>query len=109
MAAITVVTNTVALERLANGLGPKIQAILAEVADFMEQRAKDLAPVRTGNLRDSINAVIDGWSVQLGSGADYAAAVEFGLTTMIARPYMTPAIEEGARLLWQRIAELFDE
>lgn len=61
------------------------EKIIPEIVDDM----KRLAPVDTGELRDSIEAVGDGKIV---IGADHAAYVEFGTEIMAAQPYARPAL-----------------
>lgn len=55
--------------------------------------AKEVVPVRTGHLRDSIDIQGEGQNfIEVGADADYAAFVEFGTSRMEAQPYMTPQI-----------------
>lgn len=68
---------------------------VANIAKALERRARELAPVRTGFLRDSIVAyeVRPGtWHVD--ARAPYAAYVEYGTRYMHAQPFMTPASVE---------------
>ena len=62
-----------------------------------ESYAKDLCPVKTGNLRNSISHAIrdEGGTVELGVGSnvEYAPYVELGTVKMSARPYLRPAAE----------------
>lgn len=60
-------------------------------------RARQLAPVRTGQLRASINAEAQGETrFVIGASAPYATYVEYGTSKMAAQPYLRPAIEEYA-------------
>jgi HK97 gp10 family phage protein len=88
-----------------------------EVAERLEQRQKDLCPVRSGELRDSITTTVQQlprtirWSV--GPNKEYAEYVEFGTGIrgeaspgagdgpynpawpgMPAQPYVRPAYDE---------------
>lgn len=108
MPGLEVTYTSKPLRTFARTMGSDLQVILVEVAEFIEMRAKQLVPVVTGNLRDSIRVIVQGWQILAAAGADYASMVEFGTTVVAARPYLIPAIEEGARLLWRRIAELFE-
>ena len=60
-----------------------------------ESHAKQLCPVDTGYLRNSItNATEDnGHTVVIGTSVEYAPYVELGTRRMKARPYLRPAIE----------------
>lgn len=63
--------------------------------------AKQLAPVATGNMRDSIEqteqANADNLRSVIESPADYSAFVEYGTVNMEAQPFFTPAFESARR------------
>lgn len=63
--------------------------------------AKQLAPVDTGNMRDSIEqterASADNLRSVMESPADYSAFVEYGTVNMDAQPFFTPAFESARR------------
>ena len=67
---------------------------LSQWAGNVEALAKQLVPVRTGFLRSSIYAYINGWVATVGASAPYASFVEFGTRYMQARPYLYPAIQQ---------------
>jgi HK97 gp10 family phage protein len=56
--------------------------------------AQQLAPVRTGELRDSIavETSSDGLVVRIVAGVDYAIFVERGTVYMAAQPFIEPAV-----------------
>lgn len=60
----------------------------------------------TGNLVNNIAVTFDedGFGANVESNAEYSAALEFGTTTMAARPFMHPAKEE-ARPAVQRMLQ----
>ena len=59
----------------------------------VEDRARELAPVSTGALKDSITTwQIDG-GVQIGSDLPYAYWVEVGGAQTTAQPYLRPSLE----------------
>lgn len=59
-----------------------------------ESHAKQLCPVDTGNLRNSItHAQLDENTEIIGTSVSYAAFVELGTVRMKARPYLRPAAE----------------
>lgn len=84
-----------------------VRAALREAAGEVVLIAKALAPVDTGTLRDSIHVeegedggvAIVADPVQDRAPDGYAAFVEFGTGRNPAQPFMTPAAEEGSRLL----------
>lgn len=82
----------------------------------IEERAKANVPVRTGNLRRSIHTVafanghrigssegelpaelgaLRGIGVVVGTNTGYGLYVELGTVRMRARPYLTPAAQDG--------------
>ncbi len=60
-----------------------------------ESYAKQLCPVDTGNLRNSITHTTEdnGHTVVIGTSVEYAPYVELGTRRMKGRPYLRPAIE----------------
>lgn len=72
---------------------------LEQWAHDLEKTAKDLAPVRSGALRNSIEAKINGRSgkawVQIAQGKtrEYAYYVEKGTSKMQDQPFLGPAAQ----------------
>lgn len=70
---------------------------LAQGALLIEGRAKELVPVKTGNLRRSlmteVQATPNGATARVGTGVDYAPYVEFGTRRQRAQPYLRPAFD----------------
>lgn len=63
-----------------------------------ESYAKQLCPVDTGNLRNSItHEKEDDRTEVIGSNVEYAPYVELGTYRMKARPYIRPAIENHVK------------
>lgn len=56
-----------------------------------EGYAKDLCPVDTGNLRNSISHLVDEDSAYIGTNVEYAPYVELGTVKQKAQPYLKPA------------------
>ena len=75
---------------------------LRRVASDIEADARALAPVDTGNLRDSISTTLAGdgrssaMSVEVGPSADYGVYVEYGTSTQPGTPFMGPAFDRRA-------------
>ncbi len=60
-----------------------------------ETYAKNLCPVRTGRLRNSIShKVVDENTAVIGTNVEYAPFVELGTRRAAARPYLRPAAED---------------
>ncbi len=87
----------------------EVQAWTKEIAVRIAERAKEIVPVRTGHLLDSIDPVFDEdvedpdgnngsqrafEPVQVVADTPYASFVEFGTSKMSAQPFMGPAGEE---------------
>ena len=63
----------------------------------------EYVPVQSGALKNSINIErISPGEYEISAGddqVDYAAAVEFGTYKMSARPYFTPGLEAGRKIM----------
>ena len=85
-----------------------VQKWAEEIALRLAERAKEVVPVRTGHLLESISPVFgedfddpdsDGSPrafepVQVVADTPYASFVEFGTSKMAAQPFLGPAAEE---------------
>ena len=56
-------------------------------------KAGDAPNTDTGRLIGSIQTELSGKSVFVGTNVEYAPALEFGTTSMAARPFLRPALE----------------
>jgi HK97 gp10 family phage protein len=74
-------------------------ASVALAADAVEQLAKSLAPVLTGDLRESIHQEGSGLEREVVADAPYAVFVEWGTSDTAPQPFMYPAADVGQRLL----------
>lgn len=85
------------------GLERGMKVGLERVGQAVEGVARQLAPVRTGRLRRSIQGGAkqnrnsrgqfqSGWYVTVGSDVEYAQFVEQGTRYMQAQPYLEPAL-----------------
>ncbi len=76
---------------------------LSELSEEMAERAKDLAPYRTGNLRSSIQAEPEAeLFFKVSTSTGYGAYVELGTSKMDAQPFFKPAFDLASRHLAQR-------
>jgi HK97 gp10 family phage protein len=71
--------------------------------------ARDLCPVDTGALRDSITyevrRVATGWAVVVLAGEEYALYVELGTSRMEAQPFLRPALDRVGPMYVQFLRE----
>lgn len=98
MAGQTGVTVKVVSNRLpavSAAIRPLVVAEVQRATYDVEARAKQIVPVKTGNLRRSIHSVFENGGLRgiVGPSVLYGKFVEFGTRRMAARPYMRPAAE----------------
>lgn len=96
MAKITMevtVDNTAAVK---GGLKSAFARALERIGLQAEGYAKDLCPVDTGNLRNSITHTSDGKAAYIGTNVTYGKYVELGTVKMAAQPYLRPAAADHA-------------
>ena len=80
------------LERKAKGLEKAVGEGFAEAGEMIVSTAREIAPVRTGALRNSIYYALEPWRLVVGAAVHYAAFVEYGTRKMAPRPYLRPAV-----------------
>ena len=97
----------------------KIGRIKAKVSEIAGQgieaaaltcftRARQLVPVRTGRLRDSITVQrISTSKIAVEATASYSGFVEYGTRYMKPRPYMRPAAAEALEKLAAELSRVF--
>lgn len=87
------------LDRLWNDLESRLEAIIERGVKRIERLAKEKAPVDTGNLRASIESIVEKVALdtirgEAGTNTEYAPYVELGTRYMDAQPYLRPAFDE---------------
>jgi HK97 gp10 family phage protein len=85
------------LNRLSSQLSSGVKTALEAGGKAGLSHAQSVVPVRTGFLRSTLYADVQGTSLELGGRADYTAAVEFGTIRMPARPFIRPGAEVAVR------------
>lgn len=89
------VTITSNADLFRNALPEQIAQALEAIGLTAEAHAKELCPVDTGRLRNSISHARDDKSAYIGTNVEYAAYVELGTSRMKARPYLRPAAQDN--------------
>lgn len=89
------VTSKNDLPRIASQLDRALSQLLRKHAFGIEAKAKALAPVDTGLLRNSVQTNIDGpLKATVGTNVEYAGYQEFGTRHQKGTPFLTPAADE---------------
>lgn len=94
--ASTVVARVVfnRLPELRGQLRQRASQVVRKAAFDIEARAKQVVPVRTGNLKNSIQTTMESdLTAVVGTAVEYAPYVELGTRKMAPRPYLGPAAE----------------
>jgi HK97 gp10 family phage protein len=74
-------------------LQPDVDDALKRLAQAVLSDAKQLVPVRSGRLRNSLDAEVSDGEARVGSrDVEYASMVEEGTRHMAAQPYLRPAL-----------------
>ncbi|MCH5212257.1 MAG: HK97 gp10 family phage protein [Oscillospiraceae bacterium] len=81
----------------------KLPQAIAEAGKTVEGAAKDLCPVRSGTLHDSINSEASGNTAVIGTNVEYAGYVEFGTCKMAAKPYLIRALVDNEDAIIEKI------
>jgi HK97 gp10 family phage protein len=83
------------LEKLDQAIRDSVQDALVQTANAIVLRARQLAPVKTGQLMQSIYAVDAGqWAVKVGAYVGYALFQEFGTSHIQPRYFLTRTLHE---------------
>ena len=83
------------LPRIASQIDRALSAIVRKNAFGIEAKAKALAPVDTGLLRNSIQTTGEGpLKASVGPNVEYAPHQEFGTRHQKGKPFLTPAADE---------------
>lgn len=61
-------------------------------AEAVAENARNICPVDTGTLKNSIAVAYEGGRAEISANTDYAAYVEFGTSKMSAQPFLVPSL-----------------
>lgn len=96
MAKITMEVTADNTAAVKGGLRSAVARALERIGLLAEGYAKDLCPVDTGNLRNSITHTSEGKAVYIGTNVAYGKYPELGTVKMAAQPYLRPAAADHA-------------
>jgi len=85
------------IKKFTRQVEENIKKALEESSVNIEGKARQKAPVLTGNLKRAIThkMVDDGFTGEIGTyDVEYAPHVEYGTSKTPARPYLRPSLEE---------------
>lgn len=77
-----------------SALQEQIAQALDAIGLTAEGYARDLCPVDTGRLQNSISHARDDRAAYIGTNVEYAPYIELGTSRMKPRPYLRPAATE---------------
>lgn len=101
------------LMELVNKLEKAAETTIKEGCTSIQAQAKELCPVDSGNLRDSINTKYNDMSFEhegyVYAGMSYAPYVELGTRSMAPQPFMYPAYKQNEDFFKQRLIELINK
>lgn len=100
MAEIKLVGETKLIAKLKKNMQMDLVKKAIQVnGSELQTKAKEKAPVDTGQLKRSIGLEITdgGLTAEVEPGVDYAAYQEYGTRFMNAQPFMRPSLQEQAK------------
>lgn len=85
------------------------KALLQTAADIVDV-AKQLCPVDTGRLKQSLGALpVSSERVRVGTDVHYGKFVEYGTSRSAAQPFLTPAFAQAADTFTKRLKDALAE
>jgi len=81
------------MRKLDRTMYERVHRRLYEIGVKMRNLARQLAPIRTGRLRDSIFSRVQGWELKFGAKAPYAEFLEFGTRHIQPRLFLSQAVD----------------
>lgn len=102
-------------ERSAGTVGAKAAVVVRKTALAVEGTSKQIAPVDTGNLRNSIGTDFTGdgrntgMEAAVGPTAAYGKFLEYGTSRMSPRAFMGPALDRHAAAFQAALEQALQE
>jgi HK97 gp10 family phage protein len=95
------------LPLIASRLDRALSNLLRKTAFSIEAKAKQLAPVDTGLLRNSIQTTIDSpTKATVGTNVEYAPYQEFGTRHQKGTPFLTPAADDEQKNFEKNVSDI---
>jgi HK97 gp10 family phage protein len=95
-----------ALHDLDDSISDNVQEQLEDVAEQIVITAKQYAPIRTGLLMSSIDAIVLAqWTVQIICNVSYAVYQEFGTSRIAPRYFITQALNDNLSSILNAVAQ----
>lgn len=105
---ISVTVDTAPLDAMVAAAPGRAKQYVMRGALMVEGDAKQLAPVDTGALRNSIHSEEgDGLTAIVADGVEYGIYQELGTYKMAAQPFMVPSLEQNAGAIADSFRGLF--
>ena len=95
-----------ALKQFEQDISQTVTDWLESMGQIVTEEMKNLCPVDTGALQESIDYLVSGTDLTFEATEDYAGFVEYGTSKMAAQPFMTPAYDQEREHLLQNIQSL---
>lgn len=86
------ISGTGSIDTMLERLRTEPANSIKSAAEIVKDAAKELCPVDTGALRDSITVQSTPRGAQITAPKDYAVYVEFGTQKSAAKPFLVPAL-----------------
>ena len=106
------VTETDNSARCIDALSDAVEEALGLIGDKAVEYAKGTVPVRTGNLRDSIDSTVTNEGGMQSAvifvdydRADYGEYVELGTSRQAAQPYLRPSVMDHTSEYMQMLTQ----
>ena len=93
------------VEETTKRLESACEKAVKDTCEDIQRIAKQLAPVRSGKLRNSIKTKVEGMKGEVYSDVSYAGYVENGTRKMRARPFLRPAYDACIKELMSRVVK----
>ena len=82
-----------ALKQFEQDISQTVTDWLESMGQIVTEEMKNLCPVDTGALQESIDYLVSGTDLTFEATEDYAGFVEYGTSKMAAQPFFNPPLD----------------